>query len=92
MPVIASVAAGPLTRSTWFCSASGASCTATPDEAGPARIVMPCPIRSFAAEIAFAGSAAASASTSSIGDPFTSPVPSVAYSSPASRPAMYCSP
>jgi hypothetical protein len=35
-PVTASVAAGPEMNSTWFCSASGATCTATPDAVEPA--------------------------------------------------------
>ena len=48
MPVIASAAAGPEMYSTWFCAASGAICTATPDEPVPIRILTPWPIRSFA--------------------------------------------
>ena len=39
IPVTASVAAGPEMKSTLFCAASGAICSATPDETLPARIL-----------------------------------------------------
>jgi len=59
-PVIASLAAGPETKRMWFCAASGATCSATPDESEPPMILYPWPIRSLAAATAFAGSVASS--------------------------------
>jgi hypothetical protein len=43
-PVSPSVAAGPEMNSTWFSAASGATCSATPDDAEPAMILYPWPM------------------------------------------------
>ena len=92
MPVSASVAAAPAMKRILFCSASGATARPAPDEVEPAMILYPWPIRSFAAETAFAGSVASSTSVSSILWPLTVLVPFVAYSSPYRTPWAYMAP
>ena len=91
-PVIASEAAGPEMKSTWFWAAIGASWSATPDDVAPAMIVSPWPIRVFICDTPVAGSVASSAKVRLIFLPFTMPVPLVAYWMPYLRPSTYSAP
>ena len=60
MPVIASAAAGPETKSTWFCAACSATASATPDDALPPMMLTPAPMSSLTAVTALSGSPASS--------------------------------
>ncbi len=77
-PVTASVAAGPEMKRILLSLASGATCSATPEDVEPATIFVPLPTRPVTAVTALAGSPASSCSAISTLWPLTAPVPLVA--------------